>query len=175
MTLWPRKIKRRWSQVFLTFFVGRSSTALGHSCERTPLHLGHLSAFEEHYYFPSHSSISISDNPCCRNFSRIRAKCWLYSESCWDGVIDGICYTNDHNTTRFLFYNYSSWTKIEKKDGVSKRIMRKSLTTSLYSYLCYLSIQRSDAKSLAGHRGSSLYRWVAGRWCTLRALPDADG
>jgi len=54
---------------------GRSSTALGRSCERTPLHLGHLSAFEDHYYFLIHSSISISDNPCCRNFSRIRANC----------------------------------------------------------------------------------------------------
>ena len=73
MTLWPRKIKRRSSQVFFTFFVCRSSTALERSCELTPLHLGHLSAFEEHYYFPNHSSISFSDNPCCRNFSRIRA------------------------------------------------------------------------------------------------------
>ena len=83
MTLWPRKIKRRWSQVFFTFFVCRLSTALGRSCERTPLHLGHLNAFEEHYYFLIHSSISISDNPCCRNFSRIRASRWLCSESCW--------------------------------------------------------------------------------------------
>ena len=27
----------------------------------------------KNYYFLIHSSISISDNPCCRNFSRIRA------------------------------------------------------------------------------------------------------
>ena len=29
-----------------------------------------------------------------------------------DGVIDGVCYMNDHNTARFMSNNYSSWTKI---------------------------------------------------------------
>ena len=40
-----------------------------------------------------------------------------------DGVIDGICYSNDHNTTRFLFYDYSSRTKIGKKAEARKRTM----------------------------------------------------
>ena len=36
-----------------------------------------------------------------------------------DGVIDGVCYMNDHNTARFMFNDYSSLYKIVKQFSVN--------------------------------------------------------